>query len=630
MIKERTIAHKPVMSHITATGVKVTPVPDHLQDQPVLDDDHLLTLCTLGKKVEAFFGCPQNIEWGMVTDFVILQARPITVKEPIVWSRANAAETIPGYITYLSRVPEDRPDYIVLGLTPLLACFGIKDVEHLKVTEYLYGHVYLNMSVARSVVGQIPGLSPDVLYQSLGHTSDEEVRPALTVSDMIKLAPGTVRVIQFFLQLPKRAKEVIPHSLTLLEDIRHKKKELQTLTLEELDTLIWDVYERNSQVFQVHTVTALAVFGLFGIVQRMVAHVGEQGMETMLTMGLTGMSSSQLGVEMWKLAQCASQLSAVSDVILGGNNVLEELTKFKEGITFLERLDILIEKCGDRCSEEMELSTPRWEEDPAFVLSMVAHYLQSDADPVKTIKEQKKKRLKARDTILKKMNVVERVLFTKVLEKTEQYIVMRENLKTTWAKGLSVLRVLYLVMAEKLVKEKMLEEKDDIFYLKRTEVTDIIKGKLEKKECENRIKERKKEKRLCQHIDVPEVVVGKPPPLEELQYTVERKDVLKGAGCSPGVVTGKARVVTNPRECLLCGEGDILVAPITDPGWSPFFVTAGGLVMELGGTLSHGIIIAREYGIPAVVGAKNATRLIKTGQIITVDGNTGVVSINSE
>ena len=629
-VTKRDPVHKEVMSKVTHTGVEVVQVPEQLRDTPVLTDALLRKLCALGKKVEELFGCPQDIEWALLHDeFILLQARPITVKQEVtVWSRANAAETIPGYCTYLSRLPENKPDEIVLALTPLLECFGIKeDPKNLKFRDYIYGYVYLNMTIVGNVLGQIPGLSPEILYQSLGHTTEEEnPEIRLGLSTAIKLVPGTLRVIRFFLQLPKRAEKVIPHSVELIEDIRHKN--LQELSVQELDNLVWEMYERNSQVFQVHAVTALASFALFGVLQKITARIGEEGTENLLTIGLEGMSSSRLGVEMWKLAQHALKSPKVAELILSGKDVLEELKSFPEGGTFLEELEKFADVYGDRCSQELELSVPRWEEDPSFVLSMVRTYLHSEAEPVKTMEEQKKIRLEATDRILKKLswNPLNPV-FRKLLKKTQQYMVTRENLKTTWMRGISALRVLYLAIAKKFVEEGILKARDDIFFLKQTEVSDIIAGTLRKDQLKDRIAERKKEKKECEHIEVPEIIVGGPPPLSELQCVIEPQDILEGVGCSPGVVTGRAKVISDPRECSEFEEGDVLVAPITDPGWSPLFVTAGGLVMELGGTLSHGVIIAREYGIPAVVGVKNATKIIKTGQEITIDGNKGVVYI---
>ncbi|MBU7026704.1 MAG: hypothetical protein HXS48_07155 [Theionarchaea archaeon] len=627
-VKERTISHKQIMSKMNPCGgIDEVEVPDPLKDTAVLDDDHILKLCTLGKKVEDLFGCPQDIEWAFLNGtFALLQARPITVEKPIVWSRANVAESHPGYVTYLSRNPEDRPDDILLALLPLLERFGITDVPDIKLREYIYGHAYLNMNVAADIIGKIPGLSPDVVYQALGHSAEEVSESTLELSSMVKLLPGTVRVILFFLNLPKRAKQVIPSSLDLIEDIRHTN--VQELTLKELDNLVWHMYHKNSHVFQVHACTALGAMGLFGLLQKMTARVGAAGIENTL-MGLEGMSSSQLGVEMWKLAHHASRSTKISELILSGEkDILKELRHSEEGTEFLKEFNQFLEKYGDRCSWEPELSMPRWEENPDFVLSMVANYLRSHADPVKTMEEHMRARQKVKDQLSKKVhNPLEKVLIKKVLEKTEQYIVIRENLKTVLVKGISVLKILYVTIAEKLVDKGILENQEDIFYLKVTEVSDVIADNLEKRQVKRLIKERKKEKKECEHLDVPDVIIGNPPPIKDIQYTVTPREKLEGTGCSPGVVTGKALVGCNPGECTGLKEGDILVAPVTDPGWSPLFVTAGGLVMELGGTLSHGVIIAREYGIPAVVGVKNATKIIKTGQVITVDGNKGLVYI---
>lgn len=629
---ERKISHKPVMSQISERGVTVVAVPEHLRDAPVLEDKHIRTLCALGKKVERIFGCPQDIEWALHNDkIVLLQARPISVKQsPDVWSRANLAEMLPGYVSYLSRIPENRPDFFKVGIQPLLECFGIKDIpEDLKLTDYIYGHIYVNMTAVHETLGKIPGLSPESLNESMGHQSEEEnvSQPRPGLSAIIKLLPGAFRVIKFFLELPAQAEQVMPYSIELIDEIRHRN--LQELSLEELDELVWDMYDRTAQVFQVHACTALANSSIFGIVQKTLKKLGEEGTENLLTMGLKGMSSSQLGVEMWELAESAKKSPRVSEVILSKEgDALKELEHFPEGSAFLKELKESMERIGDRCSQELELSMPRWEENLYFVLSMVASYLNTNVCPVKTMEEQKGVRQKTTYYILKKLskNPVEKLLFKKILERSQKYIVTRENLKTTWVRGISAMRAVYLAIAENLVDKGILKERDDIFYLKMTEASDLIVGSLET-ELEALIEERKKEREEYAHLDVPETIVGKPLPIEEFTCTVEPKELLEGLGCSHGVITGKARVVLDAAKCPDLREGEILIAPVTDPGWSPLFVIASGLVMELGGTLSHGVIIAREYGIPAVVGVKNATKIIKTGQLITVNGNKGIVSI---
>ncbi|MBU7011792.1 MAG: hypothetical protein HXS46_13980 [Theionarchaea archaeon] len=635
-VKERKISRKQVMSQISPLGgTEKTDIPENLKDAPVLEDVFIQKLCVLGNEVEKLFGCPQDIEWALCNDiFVLLQARPISEKQaPTIWSRANLGEMQPGYVTYLSRVPERGPDFFWNTLAPLLECFDIKeDTEQLKLTEYIYGYIYVNMTATCTVLSKIPGLSVELINQAAGYpgaAGGEASESKLGFPTLLKLLPGTLKVIRFFLNLPTETEQVISQSLELIEDT--KCRNLQEMSPEELDDLVWEMYDGNSKAVQVRACTILATTVLLNILKRTLKKVGEENAEILLTMGLEGMSSSQVGVEMWKLAQSAKKSSKVSELILSrSGDTLETLNQFPEGEAFLGEMAEFLKCFGDRCSQELELSVPRWEENPKFVLSMVANYLGTeDSNPAQAIKEQKNIRVQAADRILRKLskNPVEKMIFRKVLKKMHEYIVARESLKTALIRGVSAMKILYLVIAEKLANEGMLENTDDIFYLKMTEVSDIIAGTLRKEQFKDFIRERREEKILCENLDVPNIIMGMPPPIEELKCTVEPRAQLEGVGCSQGVVTGRAKIVRDPSECPEIKEGEILVTSVTDPGWSPLLVTAGGLVVELGGTLSHGIIIAREYGIPAVTRVENATRIIKPGQLITVDGGRGIIYI---
>ncbi len=637
-VVERRVADKAVMScGDVCGGVIVAQVSEHLRTVPALDDDQIRRLCILGAKVEKLFGCPQDIEWALCDDeFVLLQARPITVlQKPSVWTRANLAEMFPGYMTHLSRVPENRPDFFKQAIQPFLDCFGIKDIpEDVTLIDYIYGHVYMNLDNIDQALGRIPGFSMDAFDAGVGYESEESSQESpkskMSFGEILKLIPGVIRLSRFLLSLPKLTTQIIPYSAELVEDVR--SRDLQELELEELDELVWEMYDRTARVMQVHSCTGiLVVIPLLDVVQKTVGKLeGENGTANLLYSGLDGMSSAQLGVETWRLAQSASRSRQVSELILSRReNVLQELGQIPQGQEFLRDWDDFMQRCGDRCSQELELSTLRWEESPQFVLSTVANYLDSNVDPVQMMEEQKRKRIETSKRVLKKLsrNPLKRLAFEMLLKKLQSSFVDRENLKSAWARGVSAMRRLYLAMASKLVQAGVLDSRDDIFYLKMTEVADIVTGKLRKGEFEERIEVRRKEKEQYEHLDVPLTIVGEPLSIEEIEYTLEAKSELEGTGCNPGVVTGRARVVHDPSECLEFGAGEILVAPITNPGWTPLFVTAGGLVMELGSTMSHGVVIAREFGIPAVVGVKNATRIIQTGQLLMVDGGKGSVYI---
>lgn len=622
------IASKPVMSQAGTHGVEKTPVPASLRETPVLTQETMSQLCEISLKIEDIFGCPQDIEWGIHNnDIIIFQARPITVEQlKPEWTRANISEMQPGYVTYLSRPPENRPDFFVLSTLPLLQCFGIKDVpKDIKFAEYIYGHIYINLTNAHNIICQIPGLTPEVFDRSIGHTSPQKVPPSkFTASDLLRVVPGVLRILRLILHLPGQIEEVTQEASQIIEDM--KTTNFAEKNLQELNNLVWKMYDINQKVFQVHSCNALVAAPCFDILRTMVQEYGE-GTENILITGLEGMSSYRLGVEMWKLAQKARQWPRVSQVILTKDHVCETLKTFQEGNQFLTEFYQFTDAYGDRCYEEPELSTPRWGENPEFVLSMVANYLQSDTNPEHILQNQIKKREETTRHILDNMNFFKRFIFKKVLEKEQYYIITRENTKTVWTKSLAVIRSLYLNIADILVDKGIIEDKTHIFFLKMTEVSEIISGALTKNDVKPLIHNRKQEKETYQNLDVPDCIVGSPPPIDALQHDREPTHTLTGTGCSPGVVTGKAKVVSTPGECTELKKGDILVAPVTDPGWSPLFVTAGGLVMELGSSLSHGVIIAREYGIPAVVGVKNATSVIESGQIITVDGTQGTVSI---
>lgn len=631
------VAYKSTSIYANKTGgIGEESIPEHLRDQPVLHSTTLKDLCALCIQVEHLFNYPQDIEWAIVDgNIIILQARPITVSpSPVIWSRANIGEMQPGYVTYLSRIPENRPDFYVQSLIPLLECFGIvEDTSNLKFTEYIYGYIYANMTTTYNTVGKIPGLSPEIIGQSIGLSNGEKSGSGLGLLGMIRMLPGALRVMKFMLDLPKKAAQVTPHSTELISQIN--KRNLDGSSLKELDTLVWEMYDRNSDVVPVHVCTFMAIMAFYNFLEKILSSIGEsEETAVALISGLEGMCTSQMGIEIWKLAQIASRSPAVARILCTRKeNTLQDLENLAESKAFLQGFTEFMEKYGDRCSQELELSVPRWEEMPDVVLSMVANTLASHtANPLEQIEAQKTHRLETQDRVLKVLskNPAEKILFSKLLDKIQQYLLIREQLKTTWVKGNTVMRMIYLMIARKLVKMEILSSIDEIFFLKMTEVSDIIAGALPSHQIHPLIKERRVEKEECENLDVPDEIIGEPPPLEELKKSVKGGERFEGIGCSPGIVTGKARVIRDSNQQCEIEKGEILVIPVTDPGWSPLFVAASGIIVELGGILSHGIIIAREYGVPAVVGIKNATKAIHTGQLITIDGGKGTVIVEGD
>jgi pyruvate,water dikinase len=211
--------------------------------------------------------------------------------------------------------------------------------------------------------------------------------------------------------------------------------------------------------------------------------------------------------------------------------------------------------------------------------------------------------------------------------KTRKGLMFRENVKSEIVRLITTIREILLELGRKFTTEQILEKCDDIFFLRLDELAAVAEKRVDF-DIHQTIKNRRLEYEKYKSLTPPEIVIGR---FDSDTYVPEEIDtqvtLLKGTSACPGIVKGPARVILRADENQHVQPGEILVAPFTDPGWTPYFLNAAGIVMDQGGLLAHGSIIAREYGIPAVVNVGPATKIIKTGQMIQVDANRGVVKI---
>jgi pyruvate,water dikinase len=221
----------------------------------------------------------------------------------------------------------------------------------------------------------------------------------------------------------------------------------------------------------------------------------------------------------------------------------------------------------------------------------------------------------------------QRLVLDLVLRRAQRGLVFRENAKNEMVRILAHLRTVASELGGRLAGDGVLRSADDVFFLDLDELRRLVAG-ASSETARVLIMQRRSEFERNQKLTPPAVVTGRGEALVAASAAaVLDGDRLIGVGVSPGLVTGTARVIlrANTDERVLPGE--VLVAPFTDPGWTPYFQLAAALVTDLGGLLSHGSIIAREYGLPAVVNVAHATRLIRTGDRIEVDGTRGEVRI---
>ncbi|HEY6407832.1 MAG TPA: PEP-utilizing enzyme, partial [Ktedonobacteraceae bacterium] len=279
---------------------------------------------------------------------------------------------------------------------------------------------------------------------------------------------------------------------------------------------------------------------------------------------------------------------------------------------------------------ELDLGVPRWSEDAGTVLTSLANYQQiHDPAHAPDVQFQRAGRAaRAMVATLSRRAVQHHWLRGRLvgfcLRRARALAGFREMTRFVVALVLARARSLLLPVGEELLQAGRLEHAADIFFLTLLEVREALAGAdLRDKVIERRAAYAQEFTR--RHVPLVLLSDGTEPTVQPKGTTLAN-GALQGSPASPGLVTGNARVILDPHDAML-SPGEILVAPTTDPGWTPLFLTAGGLVMEMGGAMAHGAIVAREYGIPAVVGVQGATERISTGMRLTVDGTAGTVVI---
>lgn len=358
-----------------------------------------------------------------------------------------------------------------------------------------------------------------------------------------------------------------------------------------------------------------------------------------LTMGLDGIRTFEVHDEIVACAALARADRALREEIVRDPAGVARTSVADGSGAFAVAFRSLLERHGHRFVGR-DLSQPTWREQPVVVIEMVRKLLDSTVRG--SAAERRTRRREAVPRTLDRVaagigGTVKRIAFERVLAWCEQYYVLRENMRYHADLFLAALRYLALVAADRLVVQGALGSRDDVFFLEVDELRARLLGSGEQPSTlAERAAVRRHRQGLASSADPPECLVGEPPDGTERSSvsdtgdvrTAERLapgDALAGIGVSPGVVMGPVRVVHSLEELQQVEPGEIVVATATDPSWTSMLAVARALVLEKGGPLSHGAIVARELSIPAVANVANATRVLVTGDVLTVDGGSGTI-----
>jgi pyruvate,water dikinase len=605
------------------------------------------------RKIESRLGCPQDIEWAVRDGCVwFLQARPITVVPPQrswedrqVWTNSNTGEVMPDVMTPATWSMIELLFHLFGSIFRLL---GADPCEN-PIAGLVAGRVYFNVNTALALgrpfgtagsqglgqAGTILGGDHDRMY-ALGKLDipDEDL-PDLGFRWPTYILSWPRILLDLLRHSPRRGQKARTRMRARSDALRALDTDAMS-DAELADTALSSLWGTVSDVSLLYLITGAAGAPVLG--RACQKWLGEADLTVMyrLFAAQGGMADTEAGLAMWSLAELAHANGETRGELLGGaawDVLRDRLARTEHGRKFVEAWNRFMAEHGHHCRGELEFFNPRWSESPDYVLGLIRNYLRSihQVDVVEHRRRLMVERNELAARCRKRLrNPVKRFLFTWSLHRSCRLVVDRENWKDELVRLLAAVRKLLLTLGERLSVEGVLSDRNDIFFLDLTEIESTAKGAQESDVKQRIITRRAQYDRDCS-VTPPPVVIGRFDPETYVAPSVdETTGVLNGIAVSPGVATGRARVILRTDDHQYVEAGEILVAPFTDPAWTPYFLTAAAVVMDMGGVLSHGAIIAREYGIPAVVNVGPATKIIRTGQIIQVDGNRGVVRIIKE
>ncbi|ALS29960.1 phosphoenolpyruvate synthase [Paenibacillus sp. 32O-W] len=617
-------------------GTETKPIDPDQQKTQTLTDQQILQLARIGRQIEAYFGQPQDIEWCLAPEtFYIVQSRPITTLYPI----PDAGD-------------QENRVYVSVGHQQMM----IDPMKPLGLSFYLLTtRAPMRKAGGRLFVDVTPMLaSPDsreMLLNSMGQ-HDPLMKDALMTiierGDFIKSLPnekkeqspgksnpsmssaGSQAQIE---NDPAIVSELIQRSQTSIEEL---KKNIQTKSGPDLfDFIQEDIQQLRKMLFDPQSLGLImaAMNASSWINEKMNEWLGEQNAADTLSQSVPGNITSEMGLALLDVADVIRPYPKIIEYLqhASDDHFLDELVKFDGGKETRDAIYAFLDKYGMRCVGEIDITRTRWSERPATLVPMILGNIKNHEPNAghRKFEQGRQEALKKEQELLDRLKPLpdgeQKANETKRrIDRIRNFSGFREYPKYAMVNRYFVYKQALLKEAEQLVQAGVMYEKEDIYYLTFEELREVVRTQ---KLDYQIIHHRKVEYKLYEKLTPPRVITSDG---EIIMGKYKREnlpaDAIAGLPVSSGVVEGRARVILNMEDADL-EDGDILVTSFTDPSWTPLFVSIKGLVTEVGGLMTHGAVIAREYGLPAVVGVENATKLIKDGERIRVNGTEGYIEI---
>ncbi|MDH2429157.1 rifamycin-inactivating phosphotransferase [Sphaerisporangium sp. TRM90804] len=628
VVAETVAAKQRALHALPGGGTREVEIDPERQERPALTHEQVVRLVRLGRRIEAHFGRPQDIEWCLAgDDFQIVQSRPITTLFPL--PEAGDGENH----VYLSvghqQMMTDPMRPLGLSMWRLTAMAPMHEAGgrlFVDVTRHLASPA--SRAAFLEMMGKSDPLSRDALETVLDREGFVPTLPdAGPAGPPVGGAPAPIE------NDPAIVAGLIERSRASIDALR---RDIATKTGPALFDFLLEAFQEHKRVLGDPSSMRAIMAGMdatWWLNDRLGEWLGEKNAADTLTLSAPGNVTSEMGLALLDVADVIRPHPEVVAFLRGveDDGFLDELPKFTGGPEARDAIESYLDRYGMRCVGEIDITRPRWRERPATLVPVILDNVRN-FEPGAAERRFEQGR---REALNKEREVLERLRALpdgerkagetkRMIDQVRTFIGYREYPKYGIISRYFVYKQALMEEAERLVRAGVLLDRDDVFYLTFQEFHDVVRSN---QVDDKLIKHRKDAFRSYQALTAPRVLTSDG---EVLTGSYRRDDVPPGAliglPVSAGTVEGRARVILDMARADL-EPGDILVTAHTDPSWTPLFVAVAGLVTEVGGLMTHGAVIAREYGLPAVVSVADATRLIPDGRRIRVHGSDGYVEI---
>lgn len=636
-ITGKTIAAKKLaIEPLKDGGTAEQPVAPVLQQQQTLTDEQILQLEQLGRKIEAHFGAPQDIEWCLADGvFYIVQSRPITTLFPVPEAndQENRVYISVGHNQMMTDAmkPLGLSFFLMLTPAPMRTAAGrlFVDVTH-----------HLASPADRRIMIDVLGKSDQLVRSALQNitsrkdfikpTTDDKEAPASAQLSRYDTTPDFQPRIE---NDPAIVTGLIKNAEASIEALKQNIQSKSGSAL--LDFIREDIQEFKKILFNPRSsaVFLTAMDAYTRINEKIYEWLGEKNVADILSQSVEHNITSEMGLALLDVADVIRPYPAIIAYLqqVKEENFLEELAQFEGGKEVREAIITYLNKYGMRCSGEIDITKTRWSEKPTTLLPLILSNIKNFEPNAsrRKFEQGKQEALAKEEELLSRLKQLpegeqKAAEAQQLISYIRNFIGYREYPKYGQISRYYVYKQALLKEAEQLLKAGVIHEKEDIYYLTFEELREVVRTRQLDYQV---IYQRKKDYQQYEKLTPPRVITSDGE-IVTGAYSLEHlpAGAIAGLPVSSGVTEGRARVILSMEDAAL-EDGDILVTTFTDPSWTPLFVAIKGLVTEVGGLMTHGAVIAREYGLPAVVGVENATRLIKDGQRIRVNGTDGYIEI---